>query len=265
MNEGLEKLRVIGTQKIYERTHIPTRHVQAILHESYDGLNKVQFIGFVSILEREYGLDLNSVKLKGINYFDDHEQEEEDESIFIQTKPKTNRNGIYIIISVVIFLVVLFSFYGESKSSEKPVVTENEIIQKVKEKVVEEVNETNSTEVVETNSSEINATDIVEEQPLVQEEVVEKSFVIKTKKKLWIGYIELETNKKRQTIFSKEFTLDPNKDWLITLGHGYVDFEVSGKEYNYTTQEGLKFLYKDGELKKISLLEFKRLNRGYAW
>jgi hypothetical protein len=257
MNEGLEKLKSIGTQKIYERTHIPTGHVQAILHESFDGLNKVQFIGFISILEREYGLNLNSVKLKGISHFDDIEREEEEESIFIQTKPKANKNALYIIVGVIVFLVVLFSFYNNSKTLEKPVPTENEIIQKVKEKVVEEVNETNTTEV--------NATVVVEQETPPKEEKIEKSFVIKTKRKLWIGYIELETNKKNQITFTKEFTLDPNKDWLITLGHGYVDFEVNGQEYNYKTEEGLKFLYKDGELKPISFSEFKRLNRGYAW
>ena len=257
MNEGLEKLKSIGTQKIYERTHIPTGHVQAILHESYDGLNKVQFIGFISILEREYGLNLNSVKLKGISYFDDNERQAHEDSIFIQTKPKANKNGMYIIIAVVIFLVFLFSFYNDSQTSQKPVPTENEIIQKVKERVVEEVNETNATEV--------NATVVEDVQQAPQEAVVEKSFVIKTGKKLWIGYIELETNKKNQKTFSKEFSLDPNKDWLITLGHGYVDFEVNGQEYNYKTEEGLKFLYKDGEFSKISFSEFKRLNRGYAW
>ncbi len=261
MNEALVRLREIGAQKIYEKTHIPVGHVQAILHESYDGLNKVQFIGFISILEREYGLELNTVKLKGIAYFDEEKKEEIDESIFINTKPKRNHNALYIIIAVIVFLIFLFVFYNDSKEAVKPAIQENEIIQKVKEKVVEEVNDTKAQESNET----LAVAETLDQNISVLEEAVEKSFVIKTKTKLWVGYIELETNKKNQTIVSKEFDLDPNNDWLITLGHGYVDFEVNGKEYSYTTEKGLKFLYQDGELKPISFKEFKRLNRGYVW
>ncbi|MDH4944455.1 hypothetical protein [Sulfurimonas sp. C5] len=262
MNEALVKLREIGAQKIYEKTHIPVEHVQAILHESYDGLNKVQFIGFISILEREYGLELKAIKLKGITYFDGERKEEIDESIFINTKPKKSHNALYIIIAVIVFLIFLFVFYNDSKEAVKPAIQENEIIQKVKEKVVEEVNNTAAQETNET----VAVTETLDQNTSVEEEqAIEKSFVIKTNTKLWIGYIELETNKKNQTVVSKEFSLDPNIDWLITLGHGYVDFEVNGKEYSYKTEKGLKFLYQDGELKPISFKEFKRLNRGYVW
>ncbi|WP_304545690.1 hypothetical protein [Sulfurimonas microaerophilic] len=267
MNEGLAKLRAIGAQAIYEKTHIPAGHVQAILHESYDGLNKIQFTGFISILEREYNLDLNSVKLKGIAYFEGEREVSEDDSIFVQIQPKKSHKALYIIIAVVVFLVFLFTFYADSKEMAKPVVNENEIIQKVKEKVVEEVNNSdvqeNNDSVVETNTTaqEIN----LQEEVVPQEEVVEKSFVIKTQRKLWIGYIELDTNKKHQTVFKKEFSLDPATDWLITLGHGYVDFEINGKEYSYKSEKGLKFVYKDGDFKPITLEEFKRFNRGYVW
>lgn len=261
MNEGLVKLREIGAQKISEKTYIPVEHIQAILHESYDGLNKVQFIGFISILEREYGLDLESVKLQGITHFDG-EQVTEDESIFIQPEPKHNKKLIFIVIAAIVFFLFFFVFYDDSKESVKPAINENEVIQKVKEQVVEEANTTT----IEQNNTKLSVAEpMEEEQPAAQEEVVKKSFVIKTNKKLWIGYIELETNKKSQTVFSKEFTLDPNKDWLLTLGHGYVDFEINGKTYSYKSQKGLKFLYKDGELRSISLAEFKKLNRGYVW
>lgn len=257
MNEALAKLQEIGAQKIYERTHIPVDHVQAILHESYDGLSKIQFIGFLSILEREYGLDLKSVKLKGIAYYDDSRRAET-QSIFVSATTKKNNSTLYIIIAIVVFLVFLFTFYGNSKENAQAVNTENEIIQKVKEQVVEEINDSNLSE------NNVTAVDEIEEQaPALQE--IEKSFVIKTQKKLWIGYIELDSNKKNQTVFSKELSLDPNTDWLITLGHGYVDFEINSKEYNFKTEASLKFLYKDGELSQISLTEFKRLNRGYVW
>lgn len=52
VNEGFEKLGTIGAQKINEKTHISKYHVQALLHNNFDDMTKIQFLGFVSILER---------------------------------------------------------------------------------------------------------------------------------------------------------------------------------------------------------------------
>ena len=58
---GLEKLREIGTHKIFERTHIAKKFVEDILNENFSSMNRVQFAGFLSILEREYNLDLHEL------------------------------------------------------------------------------------------------------------------------------------------------------------------------------------------------------------
>lgn len=252
MSEALEKLRSIGAQKIYEQTHIPVEHVQAVLHESYDGLHKVQYLGFISILEREYKCDLQSVKLKAVGYFDNEGALSVEKSIFIDTQPKRNYKILYLILAVILFLIFLFIFYNNSKTTVTPVTEEHKIIEQVQQKV-------------EASQVEEPAIQELEKEDVKPEPLVEKSFTIMTNKKLWIGYIELDTNKKNQTVITKELNLDPNKDWLLTLGHGYVNFNINGKETSYTDEQGLKFLYKDGELKPISFEEFKRLNRGYVW
>ena len=41
MSSGIDKLQELGAQKIYEQTHVSKEHVQAILHNSFEGLNKV--------------------------------------------------------------------------------------------------------------------------------------------------------------------------------------------------------------------------------
>jgi acyl carrier protein len=40
-----------------------------MLHETFDGLNSVQFVGFISILEREYNINLSELKAKGLEHF----------------------------------------------------------------------------------------------------------------------------------------------------------------------------------------------------
>ena len=66
MSSGLEKLRSIGAQKIHEQTHIARQHAQALLHESFDDMSRIHFLGFISILEREYSVDLSDLKAKAV-------------------------------------------------------------------------------------------------------------------------------------------------------------------------------------------------------
>ena len=79
MNKGLKKLKSIGSQKIHETTHISKAHVQAILDEKFDNLHSVQLAGFVSILEREYDIDLSELKNNAILYFNENIQEDLEE------------------------------------------------------------------------------------------------------------------------------------------------------------------------------------------
>ena len=91
-NDGLQRLKEIGAQKIYEDTHIPVEHIQAILHESFDGLSKIHFIGFISILQREYNIDLSELKNAGVAYYDEKNPLEETLKDGIFIAPKKSRN-----------------------------------------------------------------------------------------------------------------------------------------------------------------------------
>ena len=91
MSSGLEKLRSIGVQKIHEQTHIARHHVKALLHESFDNISRVHFLGFISILEREYGVDLSELKAKGEEFYTDETTEvEQDGKVFVTLKKKKN-------------------------------------------------------------------------------------------------------------------------------------------------------------------------------
>ena len=267
MSEALEQLQEIGAQKIYEQTHIPAEHVQAILHGSYEGFNKVQFIGFISILEREYSLDLQTVKFKGIAYFDTLEKDEE-ASIFVQNDAKKkNKLLLALLLGVVAIVVMLVSFAQSQTTPEVPDDTHTPL-STVEEKVIEKkVLSQEEASIQESNSTqEIKQKQQPKEQVEVSSQMqTPSSFVIKTNKPLWIGYIDLKNNVKKQITIKQSFSLDPTKDWLLTLGHGYVTFAIGDETFTFQKKQGIKLLYKDGKLKEISYREFKRLNRGNAW
>ena len=275
MSEELGRLKDIGAQKIYEDTHIPIEHVQAILHESFDGLTKVQFVGFISILEREYGEDLSSLKERGIEHFNElHGDELEhinDDGIFIAPTKNQNPTLIYILIAIVIFMIVAYISLDSSKEDENItiVTTENPIIEDVKKTIVtkdeNDSNESRSEAIIRSVES-VSATPTPKEEPVKAEKKLPDTFkIVSDNTKVWAGYIELETNKKYQKTFEGELDLDPKKNWLIVLGHGYVDFIIGDEIKKFDGKKDVRFLYKDGEIKPISKYEFIELNRGSSW
>lgn len=270
MNEGLERLKKIGAQKIYEDTHIPVEHVQAIINESFDSFSKIQFLGFISILEREYQEDLSELKTHGLENFETQKRVSEDKGIFIIPKKNNNLPFVYILLAIIIFVLVAYFSFSESEQNEQAPALDNTIIENA-QKYSEPIESNLS---VETNASLLSVSDVnqtlsesnttEEIEPVIEENIV-KSLGFKAKRKVWLGYIDMQTGEHHNKTFQEEVDIDPEKDWLIVLGHGFVDIVLNGEVTEFNTKDKLRFTYKDGVLTKISFKEFKSLNRGRAW
>ncbi|MFK5938527.1 MAG: membrane-bound lytic murein transglycosylase MltF [Sulfurimonas sp.] len=85
------------------------------------------------------------------------------------------------------------------------------------------------------------------------------------KRKLWVGYINIDTKKKHQTVTKKTLTIDQNKDWLLLFGPGHITLEINHEIKKYSSSKNMRFKYVNGKFKKISVAEFKYLNRGKKW
>ena len=267
MSEALERLKDIGAQKIYEDTHIPVEHVQAILYESFDGLNKIQFIGFISILEREYGEDLSAIRSRGIGYFDEKNAPDEaitDDTIFKASASKKNLTVIYLIGAIILFIIAIIYTMQSANENMDKAIQENKIIENVKKNIVVDAN------ISDTNSSDENRSVAVDTNLTVATKIFEPKAVPHTLKiiartKVWLGYIDVATDKKYQKTFEGEFELDPTKEWLLYFGHGYIDVIVDGKKEEFSSQNTLRLHYQDGQIETISINDFRKLNRGNTW
>lgn len=266
MSEGFEKLKNIGAQKIHEKTHIAKYHVQALLHESFDEMTKVQFIGFISILEREYNIKLQDLKDSGLQHFQSLSAlNEEANQVFVAPKKKKSNTAIYIILSLLLFAAAII--YNNSNQAES-LEEQNATFEKL-----ENTKELQSEELFQEDINGSNIllkqkdTNISSEPVAIQEEpvTVEKSLKIIPNAKLWLGYINPHTYQKYQKLLSDPFELDAQKDWLMHLGHGDVTIVLHGEEIAYKKADNMRFLYQNGELKEITLSEFKSLNRGDRW
>ena len=267
MSNNLQKLKEIGIQKIHEQTHISRKHTEALLNEDFAELNKIQFLGFVSILEREYELQLDELRESGISYFaQTDDAQAAPKKLFLTPKKKKSHTKIYLFLVVLVFAGVVFYTTSLHQNKLKNYEKNDTSISLA---VVEESNnsETNGTYTVTTELNTTEDKPVLEKPQEPKKEVVtvEKSLKIIPRRKLWMGYMDLDTGTKKQKLFSGAFTLDPGKRWLLFLGHGNVDFDINGKITKFYTKKNIKLLYENSKLKKVDFEEFKRLNKGDKW
>ena len=122
---------------------------------------------------------------------------------------------------------------------------------------------------------------IAEKQKMVQEKIAEArkkadeynrkvnegkiNLKVLPKYRLWVGYINIHTKKKYQTVLKKSLTIDPHKNWLLLFGPGKIKLEINHKIKKYSSKQNMRFKYVNGKFKKISVKEFKHLNKGKKW
>jgi hypothetical protein len=267
MSDGLSRLRNIGAQKIHEKTHIARHHVQALLHETFDDMTKIQLLGFISILEREYNVDLNDLKIKVQDFFNvSGIEEDEDAKVFVSPKKKKNYTMFYVIIVILIFGVAVFYNLDLTKESTqtKSHTIDNSAINNAKDSMSQNAT-VEDKNITTTLVSKPKPKPEPKLEPEPEPQKVVKSFKIIPSAQLWIGYIDLSTYKKYQKLFTGELEIDPEKDWILTLGHGYVKIEINGEVTEFNDKLNIRLLYKDSKISKISYAEFKELNRGNKW
>jgi hypothetical protein len=275
MLKELDVLRVIGAQKISDDTHIALKHVQSVIHESFEDLDKLQFLGFVSILEREYKKDLQALRDKGLEYLETtHEKEISHSAVFSQPKTKTKMTTIYILIALTLFIVAIYYSFDFNAQKKSTTAIDNSAIENAQKNMapiaqnVTVVTDAN-TSTTNTSAKNIEKTEtkaVIKPQKSKQTTTKKLSpLLVLPRSKVWIGYINKTDGIKKQTVIKHSLELDPNKVWLLSLGHGYVDMEANGKKTSYSSAKNIRFRYADGKLEKLSVTEFKKLNKGRLW
>jgi len=283
MSESLERLKEIGAQKIYDDTHIPVGHIESILYENFKSLSKLQFLGFISIIEREYGYDLSELRDKGLAYFNELDANKNvviNESIYKAPANKKSFMFVYIAFAVIIFVTVMVYTMGSSEENSNALALENKVIKEVKQNLFIDKNESNSSDNMQLQDEkmlqeddnisaqlDVNSSENVNEEELQEEPpaIIEHKLEIIAKKRVWLGYIDVTENKRYQKTFKGSLKLDPSKAWLLYFGHGNVEITVDNEIKKFHDRSTLRLYYKDGEIRKVSLQEFKRLNRGRKW
>ncbi len=251
MSEGFEQLKALGVQKIHEETHISRKNIEGIFNKSFEGMNPVQFAGFVSILEREYGFDLTELKRDFMSYWDGTCDTELPESqVEVPEIGETKSSKGWLLVGAILligFVVVMWQGGEPAAPAQETAVAQEPLPQTPSDLTVVET---------PVEAVEIEA---------VEEPMVVPTLSIAPKTKLWMGFIDLETYIREQHLTSDAVSLDTNRSWLMIFGHGHFKVEKDGEVLDFSSDNRLRFIYEDGTLREISRLEFKERNRGENW
>lgn len=277
MDEAINKLREIGTQKIFEQTHISRANIEAILDQTFTGLSPVQVTGFISILEREYGVDLSGLKRRAMPETDDLSikisvkvDDSKDEASRGRLDEVEQRSWKWLgALSLVVILLAVFMISGDDKDEDRQVEQMTSITpeqpadaQSVATDALLAAVEENATVYAEENE-----TIVAEEEP--EEEAtpapVARSFSIVPRARLWMGIIDLSSRKRTVEITKETVELNASKPWLLVFGHGHFDIENGDQALKFKRQSKIRVLYEDGLAREIDIEEYKARNRGRNW
>jgi hypothetical protein len=293
--DGFEKLQELGSKKIASATHIPMGHVDSILSKEFSQFSKPQFFGFLSILEREYKVDLSGLKQEFLFARAQEEMKHDVSFDHPETGSKLleNKNILYgtLAAAAVLVVILLLSFIDFSSPKEQKAEINNTAIDQAKRNLnlesasaanVEEGIGDNEIESAEfgqdtpgDNAAALTGGEISKGKEEVQQENTQAvssiepamplHFRIVPHGKLWLGIIDAESHKRRVEIISEPLDLDAEKEWLILTGYGYLDMECGDTVKQYTETDKLLFLYEHGVCQQIDEAEFKARNKGKLW
>lgn len=269
-----EDLQALGTEKIHERTHISRDKVELVMSKSYAQIGRVQFMGYISILEREYDIDLSGIKQEYMEFCQNNPSMlMPKESVILQansnSKPKWIAAG-----TLLIALLIAGGYFLQGKMAAEP--SDGVMNLTTSAMQVVEANDTNVTEMNETNETlpvvknEVNQSVIKPVEPLTQPQpqqnnLPEQQTAIIPLFKVWYGIIDVASGKKIQGITGDPIVVNPAATTLIVLGHGKVELSTAEGKKMINEKNTVYFINEKGSLKQIPQQEFIERNGGKNW
>lgn len=271
--KSFEELAALGVEKIHERTHIARDKVEAILTKSYSGMTKIQFMGFVSILEREYGVDLGTLREEFTRLNGETISSEAKLSSTVLHSAPSGRSRWYVLGAAAIAVILGIGYMVQNNLSTEP---KNDLIElnpvAPMKAVAEAATEENLTEAPDDQNASVMP-EVVAETPkrapvaLSAGEAIKTGdkLVIKPVSRVWIGLIDIDSGTKTQKVTADPIVIDTSKKWLIVLGHGWIDIDTAEGTTPLKERDAVWFSFENGKLIPLSKEEFLARNNGNNW
>ncbi|NOR55066.1 MAG: hypothetical protein GQ531_02540 [Sulfurovum sp.] len=100
LNDILEENSI---KAISQKTKIPEEHLEALFANKFESLKRVKTMGFISILEREYGAELTVLSTAAKAYYDEFT---ENKGITLEVQMKPEKKGKSKLLSLIVLLLL---------------------------------------------------------------------------------------------------------------------------------------------------------------
>lgn len=257
---------------IHKKTRISVENLTKIFARDFTGLKKVQAYGFLSILEREYNVDIGEIKAECEAYFGSLENS--DEAIIAYPPPAKNSYYLWIWLFLIGVLVAIgWYFLRESYTSlianssskeafvaEVPALIDEDIVASLTPQATSnEVEDVSLADTNDTNESNVTNTQVADTDAGVD-------FIhIIPAKKLWFGTVNLETKAVADKIANVPFEFDLAQEWLVATSVAPFTMKSSTDEQNYSDTKSHYFHINKFGAKEITKDEFVSLGGPKKW
>ncbi len=280
MSDDFDKLKLLNTEQIFEKTHITKRNINNILSKSFEKFDKIQFNGFVSILEREYSLNLQELRDEYQEYAINNDEISEPELRSISNNTGKSRGLFWIVIIALIIIIatwLIYNTYASKQSSQmQPVLSLNATARSSNATAID-ANSTNST-VITANSKKSKVSNMLLANPNIDKTLTHKNDInttvaakkvktirLLTKAKLWLGITNMKTWKQQQKIVTSSLDLNGTGKYLLILGHGMVQIKTDDKNISFPQPKTVFLMLKNGKVTQLTHSQFVKLNKGKLW
>ncbi len=165
--DGIEKLKEIGLKEVSDKTFINLENLTALLEKDFAKLNQTKALGFIQILQREFGVDLSELKKEYLQFNGaDKKVKEHHKSVEIvdNDEEKSKKLLPYLLLGVAGLVALYFLFFSPKEIHDANVtavdlnVVKNELVTKEAKESLLAVDEEESND-----SEEVDLNKVVQE------------------------------------------------------------------------------------------------------
>ncbi len=134
--DGVSQLKEIGLKEVSNKTFITEANLTALFDKEFSKINKTKALGFIQILEREFGVDLEALKEEYRQFDNSIKKSSKNEIPTVEKEPfeleKIKKMLIYLILAAaVVFALYALSSRSSDDTSIVPVdlnVVKNDVV-----------------------------------------------------------------------------------------------------------------------------------------
>jgi len=259
INDLFEKFSI---EEINKKTKISPIALRYIKNKEFTKIQRVKFIGFVRIIEKEFNIDLSEL-IEEYNQATQHTDTTTQNEPAVELKePKKHNTLILLILAIVLFAIGAYLLYKQyesikgnpaktisnnylpleknstNESTDNVMTTENSF-QKETNKTSDKNSTLNETSNKQNTSQHITSKD---------KKALPKTIEIYPNEKVWFKAINLDNNKTVQYLTSNPKTLNGG-NWYIKFGHGNITISYGNQTITPKTKKIVRILFKNGKIK----------------